>query len=50
MARMRIPWPEGSSSGELLSVGHKAKVKVLRRLAIMLLYVGVASLFDLGYP
>ena len=48
MARRRLPCPVGSSSGELLGVGHKDKVPYIWRLAILLLNAGVASLFDLG--
>ena len=48
MSRRRLPCPVGSSSGELLGVGHKAKVPALWLLAILLLNGVVASLFALG--
>ena len=50
MEMMRLPFPVGSSSGELLVVEHRAKVPFLRRLAISLLCGEVASLFSLGDP
>ena len=48
MARRRLPCPIVSSLGELLDVGHKAKVPALWLLAILLLNGVVASLFALG--
>ena len=36
MAIRRLPFLVGSSSGELFVAGHRAKVPVLRRLAISL--------------
>ena len=49
MARKSLPCLVDISSGELLGVGHKAKVPALWSLAILLLQDGVAYLFDLGY-
>ena len=48
MAMRRIPFPVGSSSGELVVARDRAKVPVLRRLAILVSRGGVASLFALG--
>ena len=48
MEMMRLPFPVGSSSGELLGVGHKEKVPSLWCLAILLLNGGVASMFAIG--
>ena len=48
MARRRLPCTVGSSSGELLGVGHKDKVPSLWCLAILLLNGGFASMFAIG--
>ena len=48
MARRRLTCPVGSSSGELLGVGHKGKVPSLWCLAILLLNGGVSSMFAIG--